>query len=43
MPSFKKEDKRDLSNYRSVSLLPLFGKILDFVVYDELVRHRAPD
>ena len=29
-------------NYRSVSLLPLFGKVLEKVVYDELLRHVSP-
>ena len=33
IPLYKKGDKREPSNYRSVSLLPLFGKILERVVY----------
>ena len=37
----QKGDKKDPANYRSVSLLPLFGKVLEHVehVYDELFRH----
>ena len=42
IPLYKKGDKKDPSNYRSVSLLPLFGKILERVVYGELYRHVAP-
>ena len=42
VPLYKKGDKKEPSNYRSVSLLPLFGKILERVVYDELFRHVAP-
>ena len=43
IPLYKKGNKKDPSNYRSVSLLPLFGKILERVVYDEVYRHVAPD
>ena len=39
IPIYKKGDKKDPSNYRSVSLLPLFGKILERVVYDQLYQH----
>ena len=39
IPIFKKGDKKVPSNYRSVSLLPLFGKILERIVYDQLHRH----
>ena len=42
IPIFKKGDKKDPSNYRSVSLLPLFGKILERLVYDQLYRHVSP-
>ena len=42
MPIFKKGDKKSAENYRSVSLLPLFAKILEKVVYDQLYRHVAP-
>ena len=39
VPIFKKGDKKLPSNYRSISLLPLFGKVLERVVYDQLFRH----
>lgn len=39
---FKKGDKKVPTNYRSISLLPLFGKILERVAYDELFRHVSP-
>ena len=42
IPLYKKGDKKDPSNYRSLSLFPLFGKILERVVYDEVYRHVAP-
>ena len=42
IPIHKKGDKKNPSNYRSVSLLPLFGKILERLVYDQLFRHVSP-
>ena len=42
VPIFKKGDKKAPENYRSVSLLPLFGKVFEKVVYDELMRHVSP-
>ena len=42
IPLYKKGDKKEPSNYRSVSLLPLFGKILERVVYGELFCHVSP-
>ena len=42
VPIFKKGDKKSAENYRSVSLLPLFAKILEKVVYDQLYRHVEP-
>ena len=42
VPLHKKGDKKDPKNYRSVSLLSLFGKVLEKIVYDELLRHVAP-
>ena len=42
VPLHKKGDKRDPQNYRSVSLLSLFGKVIEKIVYDELLRHVAP-
>ena len=42
VPLHKKDDKKNPQNYRSVSLLPLFGKVLEKIVYDELLKHVAP-
>ena len=42
VPIFKKGDKKAPDNYRSVSLLPLFGKVLERVVYDEMLCHVSP-
>ena len=42
-PLFKKGDKRDISNYRPISLLPVFSKILDRVMQTivEGMHHEA--
>ena len=42
VPIFKKGDKKAPENYRSVSLLPLFGKVLEKVMYDDLLCHVSP-
>ena len=42
VPIYKKGDKKAAGNYRSVSLLPLFAKILEKVVYDQLLLHVSP-
>ena len=42
VPLHKKGDKKDPQNYRSVSLLSLFGKVMQRIVYDELLWHAAP-
>lgn len=42
MPIFKKGDRKVPENYRSVSLLPLFGKVLEKIVYDALMSHVSP-
>ena len=39
---YKKGDKKERSNYRSISLLTLFGTILERIVYNELLQHVAP-
>ena len=42
VPIYKKGDKKTAGNYRSVSLLPLFAKILEKVVYHQLFLHVSP-
>ena len=42
VPLFKKGNVKDPANYRSVSLIPLFGKVLEKVVYLSLLRHVTP-
>ena len=42
MPIFKKGSVKDPRCYRSVSLIPLFGKVLEKVVYISLMRHVKP-
>ena len=36
VPIFKKGDKQIYKNYRPVSLLPIFGKILERLIFDEI-------
>ena len=36
MPTPKKGDKSNLSNYRPISILPVFSKIFDQVAYKQL-------
>jgi hypothetical protein len=38
-PLFKKGDKRDISNYRPISLLPVISKILERVMQTRLLKH----
>ena len=42
VPIFKKGSKKSPSNYRAVSLLPLLGKILERVVYNNILNHVKP-
>ena len=42
VPVFKKGQKGLPENYRSVSLLPLFGKVLERVVYFSMFNHVKP-
>jgi len=35
----KKSDKRDISNYRPISLLPVFSKILERAMQTRLLKH----
>ena len=36
IPIFKKGDPLDCTNYRPISLLPIFGKILEKLVYSRM-------
>ena len=36
IPAHKKEDKTLINNYRPISLLPIFGKIFERVIYNSL-------
>ena len=42
VPIYKKGCRKLPENYRSISLLPLFGKILERCVYDILLNHVRP-
>ena len=39
MPVHKKNEKNIKSNYRPISLLPIFGKVLEKLMYDSLYSH----
>ena len=39
VPVHKKEDKNHLKNYCPISLLPIFRKILERVIYNSLFNH----
>ena len=36
VPIHKKDDKQNIKNYRSVSLLPICGKILERLIFNEM-------
>jgi hypothetical protein len=38
-PLFKKGDKKDMSNYRPISLLTAFSKVIEKVIYARLYWH----
>ena len=42
VPVFKKGSRNSPENYRSVSLLPLFGKIMERCVFETLLAHVQP-
>ena len=39
IPAHKKEDKNLINNYRSIILLPFFGKIFERVIYNSLLNY----
>ena len=39
IPAHKKEDKTLINNYRPISLLPIFGKIFERVIYNSLFKY----
>ena len=39
VPIHKKESKNLLKNYRPISLLPIFGKIYERIIFKELFNH----
>ena len=39
LPIHKKESKNILKNYRPISLLPIFGKIDEIIIFKELFNH----
>ena len=36
VPIHKQDDKQNVKNYRPVSLLPIFGKIFERLIYNEM-------
>ena len=39
MSAHKEEDKTLINNYHPISLLPIFGKIFERVIYDSLFNY----
>ena len=39
IPIFKNEDKLLINNYRHISILPFFSKILERIVYNRLINY----
>ena len=42
VPLFKAGDRTDASNYRPISLLPLFSKVFEKVIYNKVFNHIKP-
>ena len=38
-PVYKKGDKQEIENHRPISLLPLFGKIFEKIVFNDIYAH----
>jgi hypothetical protein len=38
-PLFKKGEKNEITNYRPISLLPSFSKIIEKIIYNRLVSY----
>ena len=41
VPVHKKSDKQSLKNYRPISLLPIFGKIFERIIYNNIFEYLA--
>ena len=41
VPVHKKSDKQSLKNYRPISLLPIFGKIFERIIYSNIFEYLA--
>ena len=39
VPVHKKNSKNDIKNYRPISLLPIFSKIFEKVIYNTIFKH----
>ena len=39
VPVHNKEDKMSVKNYRPISLLPIFGKVFERVIYNSLFNY----
>ena len=39
IPIHKKNSKQDIKNYRPISLLPICGKVLENIIFDDLYNH----
>jgi len=38
-PLLKKRDRKDVANYRPISLLTSFSKIVEKIIYNRLLKH----
>ena len=36
IPVFKKSDKENIENYRPISILPIFSKVLERIMYNRM-------